>query len=124
MELLDGLMLGLGVAVSPTSLLLCLLGVTLGTLVGVLPGIGPAATGVGLEHGVEGVVLGGMGLAVDLGQLGAQRRHRRGERRILARKAGRADIAFRLIDLARRQAGNFAPEAHFAMACLTTAASA
>lgn len=44
MELFDGLMLGLGVAVSPMSLMLCLLGVTLGTLVGVLPGIGPAAT--------------------------------------------------------------------------------
>ena len=44
MELFDGLLLGLGVAVSPMSLLLCLLGVTLGTLVGVLPGIGPAAT--------------------------------------------------------------------------------
>ena len=44
MELFDGLMLGLSVAVSPTSLMLCLLGVTLGTLVGVLPGIGPAAT--------------------------------------------------------------------------------
>lgn len=44
MELFDGLMLGLGVAVNPMSLMLCLLGVTLGTLVGVLPGIGPAAT--------------------------------------------------------------------------------
>ena len=44
MELFDGLMLGLSVAVSPMSLMLCLLGVTLGTLVGVLPGIGPAAT--------------------------------------------------------------------------------
>lgn len=44
MELFDRLLLGLGVAVSPMSLLLCLLGVTLGTLVGVLPGIGPAAT--------------------------------------------------------------------------------
>src|SRR5687767_14396876 len=44
MELFDGPMLGLSVAVSPMSLTLCLLGVTLGTLVGVLPGIGPAAT--------------------------------------------------------------------------------
>jgi putative tricarboxylic transport membrane protein len=44
MELFDGIMLGLSVAVSPMSLMLCLLGVTLGTLVGVLPGIGPAAT--------------------------------------------------------------------------------
>ena len=44
MDLFDGLVLGLGVAVSPMSLMLCLLGVTLGTLVGVLPGLGPAAT--------------------------------------------------------------------------------
>lgn len=44
MELFDGIMLGLGVAISPMSLALCLLGVTLGTLIGVLPGIGPAAT--------------------------------------------------------------------------------
>jgi len=44
MELFDGLLLGFQVAISPTSLLLCLLGVTLGTLIGVLPGIGPAAT--------------------------------------------------------------------------------
>ena len=44
MDLFNGLMLGLSVAINPTSLLLCLLGVTLGTLIGVLPGIGPAAT--------------------------------------------------------------------------------
>ncbi len=44
MELFDGLMLGFSVAVSLTSLMLCLLGVTLGTLIGVLPGIGPSAT--------------------------------------------------------------------------------
>jgi TctA family transporter len=44
MELFDGIILGFQVAVSPTSLFLCLLGVTLGTLIGVLPGIGPSAT--------------------------------------------------------------------------------
>jgi len=44
MELLNDLMLGLSVAVSMKSLMLCLLGVTLGTLVGILPGLGPAAT--------------------------------------------------------------------------------
>jgi putative tricarboxylic transport membrane protein len=44
MEIFDGLMLGFGAAITPMSLMLCLLGVTLGTLIGVLPGIGPAAT--------------------------------------------------------------------------------
>jgi len=44
MDLFDGLVLGFSVAVSLTSLMLCLLGVTLGTLIGVLPGIGPSAT--------------------------------------------------------------------------------
>jgi hypothetical protein len=64
---------------------------------------------------MEHVVLGRMRLAVGLGELGAQRRDGRRERRILTGEAGRADVAFRLIDLARGQAGNFAPEAHFAM---------
>jgi TctA family transporter len=35
---------GLGLALQPGSLLLCLVGVALGTLVGVLPGLGPVAT--------------------------------------------------------------------------------
>jgi len=41
---LSGLWLGLETALQPENVLLCLLGVTLGTVVGVLPGIGPTAT--------------------------------------------------------------------------------
>jgi TctA family transporter len=41
---LSGLALGLETALQPGNILICLLGVTLGTLVGVLPGIGPTAT--------------------------------------------------------------------------------
>jgi len=41
---LDGIGLGLAVALSPQNLLYCFLGVLLGTLVGVLPGIGPVPT--------------------------------------------------------------------------------
>jgi TctA family transporter len=41
---LSGLALGLETALQPDNILICLLGVTLGTLVGVLPGIGPTAT--------------------------------------------------------------------------------
>ena len=41
---LSGLALGLETALQPENILICLLGVTLGTLVGVLPGIGPTAT--------------------------------------------------------------------------------
>ncbi len=44
MELFDGILLGFSVAITLSSLALCLLGVTLGTLIGVLPGIGPSAT--------------------------------------------------------------------------------
>ncbi len=44
MELIDNLALGFEVALSPTTLLYCLIGVTFGTFVGVLPGIGPLAT--------------------------------------------------------------------------------
>ncbi|MBI3107745.1 MAG: tripartite tricarboxylate transporter permease [Candidatus Rokubacteria bacterium] len=43
MEALQGLGLGLGVALSPENLLYCFIGVFLGTAVGVLPGLGPAA---------------------------------------------------------------------------------
>jgi putative tricarboxylic transport membrane protein len=42
--LLDNLAHGFGVALSPTTLLYCFIGVTFGTFVGVLPGIGPLAT--------------------------------------------------------------------------------
>ncbi len=46
-DLLANLVTGFGVALSPSALLYCLLGVTLGTFIGVLPGIGPlAAIGV------------------------------------------------------------------------------
>jgi TctA family transporter len=44
MEIINNLILGFGVAVSPINLLYCLIGVMLGTLIGVLPGIGPVAT--------------------------------------------------------------------------------
>ena len=44
MELLHNLYTGFGVALLPSNLLFCFIGVFLGTLVGVLPGIGPAAT--------------------------------------------------------------------------------
>jgi len=41
---LSGILLGLETALQPENVLVCLLGVTLGTAVGVLPGIGPTAT--------------------------------------------------------------------------------
>ena len=44
MDIINNLILGFGVAVSPINLLYCLIGVMLGTLIGVLPGIGPVAT--------------------------------------------------------------------------------
>src|SRR3954466_10582829 len=44
MEIVNNLMVGFSVAVSPINLLYCLIGVLLGTLIGVLPGIGPVAT--------------------------------------------------------------------------------
>ena len=44
MELLNNLMLGFSVAVTPENLMYALLGCLLGTLVGVLPGLGPVPT--------------------------------------------------------------------------------
>jgi putative tricarboxylic transport membrane protein len=44
MEVIDNLMLGFGVALTPMNLLYCLIGAVIGTLIGVLPGIGPVAT--------------------------------------------------------------------------------
>jgi putative tricarboxylic transport membrane protein len=44
MEILDNLILGFGVAVSPINLMYALIGVLLGTMIGVLPGIGPVPT--------------------------------------------------------------------------------
>lgn len=44
MDILSNLAIGLQVAVSPSNLLLCLVGALVGTLVGVLPGVGTIAT--------------------------------------------------------------------------------
>src|SRR5512139_127219 len=44
MELLYNLYIGFSVALLPTNLFFCFIGVFIGTVVGVLPGIGPAAT--------------------------------------------------------------------------------
>src|ERR1700704_4573159 len=44
MDIINNLILGFSVAISPMNLLYCLIGVMLGTLIGVLPGIGPVAT--------------------------------------------------------------------------------
>src|SRR5215470_14442848 len=44
MEILSGLAHGFGVALEPSNLLWCFVGVFLGTVVGVLPGLGPPAT--------------------------------------------------------------------------------
>lgn len=43
MDVIQNLMLGFGVALQPSSLFMCFIGVLLGTLVGVLPGLGPVA---------------------------------------------------------------------------------
>lgn len=43
MEAIQGVLYGFSVALTPTNILFCFLGVLMGTLVGVLPGIGPAA---------------------------------------------------------------------------------
>jgi len=43
MEMIHNLLFGFGVALQPSSLFMCFLGVLLGTLVGVLPGLGPVA---------------------------------------------------------------------------------
>jgi putative tricarboxylic transport membrane protein len=43
MEIIHNLLFGFGVALQPSNLLMCFIGVVLGTLVGVLPGLGPVA---------------------------------------------------------------------------------
>jgi putative tricarboxylic transport membrane protein len=43
MDVINNLILGFGVALQPSSLFMCFIGVLLGTLVGVLPGLGPVA---------------------------------------------------------------------------------
>ncbi len=44
MDVIASLTMGFAVALTPTNLLFCFIGVSLGTLIGLLPGIGPAAT--------------------------------------------------------------------------------
>src|SRR5215470_7458131 len=44
MDVFSNLVLGFSVALSPSNLAYCFIGVLLGTLVGVLPGIGPVTT--------------------------------------------------------------------------------
>jgi putative tricarboxylic transport membrane protein len=44
MDILTSLMQGFSVALTPTHLLFCAIGVVTGTLIGILPGIGPGAT--------------------------------------------------------------------------------
>src|SRR6478736_2715620 len=44
MDVLHGLLQGFEVALTPMSLLMCTVGVVLGTIIGVLPGLGPPAT--------------------------------------------------------------------------------
>ncbi len=44
MDILGGLVYGLGVTLTPANLFACFVGVFVGTLIGVLPGIGPVAT--------------------------------------------------------------------------------
>src|ERR1700681_4083596 len=44
MDILGGLLQGFQVALSANNLLMCVVGVVLGTVIGVLPGLGPAAT--------------------------------------------------------------------------------
>src|SRR5215217_4968314 len=43
-DLLSNLAMGFGVALTPTNIMLCLIGTLVGTLIGVLPGIGSLAT--------------------------------------------------------------------------------
>src|ERR1700692_2421400 len=44
MDILSGLLQGFQVALTPATLMFCVVGVVLGTVVGVLPGLGPPAT--------------------------------------------------------------------------------
>ena len=44
MDMLNGLLQGFIVALTPANLMLCFLGCFLGTIIGILPGLGPAAT--------------------------------------------------------------------------------
>src|ERR1700693_4357775 len=44
MDILNGLLQGFQVALTANNLLMCVIGVVLGTVIGVLPGLGPPAT--------------------------------------------------------------------------------
>jgi putative tricarboxylic transport membrane protein len=44
MELMAGLLHGFQVALTPAALMMCVVGVVLGTIIGVMPGLGPSAT--------------------------------------------------------------------------------
>lgn len=44
MSLINNVLMGFSVALEPTNLFFCFIGVLTGTLVGVLPGIGPTTT--------------------------------------------------------------------------------
>src|SRR5438094_9121443 len=44
MDIVSGLLQGFQVALTPANLLMCVVGVVLGTIIGVLPGLGPPAT--------------------------------------------------------------------------------
>ena len=44
MNVIDNFTLAFGVALEPINLLVCFIGVTIGTLIGVLPGLGPTAS--------------------------------------------------------------------------------
>src|SRR4249919_2784093 len=44
MDLVAGLLQGFQVALTPASLMMCVVGVVLGTVIGVMPGLGPSAT--------------------------------------------------------------------------------
>jgi putative tricarboxylic transport membrane protein len=57
MEIFNNLYLGFQVALSPTNLLFCFIGVVIGTLVGVLPGIGPVGAMALLLPATFGVTL-------------------------------------------------------------------
>jgi putative tricarboxylic transport membrane protein len=57
MEILNNLYLGFQVALTPTNLLFCCIGVVIGTLVGVLPGIGPVGAMALLLPATFGVTL-------------------------------------------------------------------
>jgi hypothetical protein len=67
---------------------------------------------IGMEHLGEGGVFVAVGRAVGLGQLGAQRRDRRRERRVLPRQTGRTFLALGHVQPARGEGCDVTPEGH------------